>query len=344
MLNITEEVGADGVGRVRIVPNTDKWSAYLEQLAAQVARPPVDARLEIDPTTLQVSVLQPSQTGQKLDVQAAMQAATDLFAHPARQLELPVIITPPAVAMEQVANMGFTAVVGEATSYFSGSSDARVHNIQVAASKFHGLVVPPGAVFSFNQYLGPVTAENGFEEGLIIWGDRSAVGIGGGVCQVSTTAFRAAFNGGFDIVERWAHGYRVSWYEIGSAVGLDATIYAPDVDFKFRNDTDHFLLIQTYTDPEAATLTFRFYGTPTSRVVTMEGPIEANARPAPDPVYQNDATLPKGTTKQVEWARDGVDVTIKRTVTEAGTVIHQDTFFSAYQPWRAMYLVGTGNP
>jgi vancomycin resistance protein YoaR len=344
MLVIAEEIGADGVGRVRVIPDEDKWPAYLEQLAAQVARPPVDARLEIDPNTLQLSVLQASQAGQKLDVQAALQAVTELFAHPSRQLELPVVITPPAVPMEQTASMGFTAVVAEATSYFSGSSDARVHNIQVAASKFHGLVLLPGAVFSFNQYLGPVTAENGFEEGLIIWGDRSAVGIGGGVCQVSTTAFRAAFNGGFDIVERWAHGYRVSWYEIGSVVGLDATIYAPDVDFKFHNDTDHFLLIQTYTDPEAATLTFRFYGTPSNRVVTMDGPLEANVRSAPDPVYQDDANVPKGTTKQVEWARDGVDVTVGRTVTEAGVVIHQDTFVSHYQPWRAMYLVGTGNP
>jgi vancomycin resistance protein YoaR len=202
--------------------------------------------------------------------------------------------------------------------------------------------LPPGAIFSFNEYLGAVTAENGFEDSLIIWGDRTAVGIGGGVCQVSTTAFRAAFFGGFEILERWAHGYRVSWYEIDAGPGLDATIYAPDVDFKFRNDTDSFLLIQTYTDVVAGTVTFRFYGTPANRRVTMEGPlVENESRPAP-PLYQDDPSLPKGVSKQVEWAKDGADVTVKRTVTQGDAIIHQDIFVSRYRPWRALYLVGTG--
>jgi vancomycin resistance protein YoaR len=243
--------------------------------------------------------------------------------------------------MEEAYNMGFTDLVAEATTYFKGSSEARVRNIRVAAENFHGVVVPPGAVFSFNEYLGPVTAEAGFEDSLIIRGDRTAVGIGGGVCQVSTTAFRAAFFGGYEIVERWAHGYRVSWYETGSGPGLDATIYTPDVDFKFRNDTAHYLLIQTFTDKAAGTLSFRFYGTPTGRLVTLEGPFEENVVPHGPDVYQEDPTLPEGTVKQVDWAKDGVDVTVRRTVTERDTVIHQDTFFSRYQPWRAVYLVGT---
>ena len=207
--------------------------------------------------------------------------------------------------------------------------------------KFHGIVVPPGAIFSFNDYLGPVTTETGFEESLIISGDRTAVGIGGGVCQVSTTAFRAALFGGFEITERWAHGYRVSWYETGSGPGMDATIYTPDVDFKFRNDTDHYLLIQTDVDETAGTLSFRFYGTPTGRQVTIEDPVVENVVPHGPAIYQDDPSLPKGTTEQVDWANDGVDVTVRRTVTEGDAVIHQDTFFSRYKPWRARYLIGT---
>jgi vancomycin resistance protein YoaR len=245
--------------------------------------------------------------------------------------------------MEEAYTMGFTDVIAEATTYFKGSSEARVRNIRVSAERFHGVVVPPGAVFSFNEFLGPVTAEAGFEDSLIIRGDRTAVGIGGGVCQVSTTAFRAAFFGGYEIVERWAHGYRVSWYETGSGPGLDATIYTPDVDFKFRNDTERYLLIQTYTDQEAGTLAFRFYGTPIGRLVTLEGPSEENVVPHGADVYQDDPTLPKGTTKQVDWAKDGVDVTVHRTVTERDAVIHQDTFFSRYNPWNAVYLVGTAD-
>jgi vancomycin resistance protein YoaR len=110
-------------------------------------------------------------------------------------------------------------------------------NIGVAASKFDGVIVPPDRVFSFNEHLGPVTKEAGYDESLIIQGNRTSVGLGGGVCQVSTTAFRVAFFGGYELVERWAHGYRVGWYETNSVPGLDATVYSPDVDFKFRNDS-----------------------------------------------------------------------------------------------------------
>ena len=343
MLLISEAIGPDGVGRIYLLPDRDKWSAYLEQLAQRVQRPAVDARFEIDPASGQLTILQPSQPAIQLNTTAALEAVADLVAHPRHQLELPATVLPPAVPMERAAEMGFTAVVAEATSYYQGSPPERVHNIGVAASKFHGLVLPPGAVFSFNQYLGPLTAENGFVAGKIIWGDRTELGIGGGVCQVSTTIFRAAYWGGFEILERWAHAYRVSWYEIGSGPGLDATVYAPELDLKFRNDTDHYLLIQAYNDPQAAALTFRFYGTSTGRQVVSEGPFEENVRPAPEARYEDDASLPKGQTKQVEWAKDGVDVTVRRTVTQDGIVIHQDVFVSRYQPWAARFLKGTGN-
>ena len=341
MILVTEDVGPDGTGRVGLAPNLDKWTEYFSGLTTQIDQPARDARFEIDPTTGQLTVLQPSQNGWTLDIPQALAAVAALPTQPTNHIELPVTITPPAVPMEDAYNLGFTDVTAEAVTYFKGSSEARVRNIGVAANKFHGVVVPPGAVFSFNENLGPVTAEAGFEESLIIWGDRTAVGIGGGVCQVSTTAFRTAFFGGFEIVERWAHGYRVSWYETGSGPGLDATIYTPDVDFKFRNDTDHYLLIQTYTDQETGTLTFRFYGTPTDRTVTMEGPFEENVVQHGPDVYEEDPTLPKGTTKQIDWAKDGVDVTVRRTVSEGDQIIHQDDFLSRYRPWRAVYLVGT---
>jgi vancomycin resistance protein YoaR len=343
MVLITEEIRADGTGRVWLAPNQDKWTAYFNQLATEINRPARDARFELDPDTGALTVLETSQTAWTLDVPQALARVAALPTQPANYIQLPVTITPPAVPMEEAQTMGFTDVVGEATTYFKGSSEARVRNIRLAAEKFHGVVVPPDAVFSFNQYLGPVNAEAGFEDSLIISGDRTAVGIGGGICQVSTTAFRAAFFGGYEILERWAHGYRVTWYETGSGPGLDATIYTPDVDFKFRNDTGHYLLIQTYTDPEAGTLVFRFYGTPTGRLVTMEGPFEENVVAHGPDVYREDATLPKGRTEQVDWARDGVDVTVRRTVTEGDAVIHQDTFFSRYQPWQAVYLVGTAD-
>jgi vancomycin resistance protein YoaR len=256
-----------------------------------------------------------------------------------REITLPILAVRPQVADDDGPNLGIVELVSEGVTHFKGSSAGRIQNIQVSASKFHGLVIPPGQTFSFNEHLGEVSAEAGYEESLIIFGDRTRVGIGGGVCQVSTTAFRAAFWGAFPILERSAHGFRVSWYE--PPVGLDATVYSPWVDLKFLNDTSYYLLIETEADVQTGTLTFRFYSTKIGRTVEMEGPVEDNVIPHEPPVYEDDPTLPQGTTKQVEWARDGVDVTIYRIIKESDEVISREKLFSRYQPWTAVYLVGT---
>ncbi|MCS7259472.1 MAG: VanW family protein [Anaerolineae bacterium] len=342
MLIIQEEANQDGTGRIVVTFDLDKWKSYLNDFAREVNRAPLDARFQVDPQNGSISVIRPSQEGYQLDVERSLTLITELINRPAHHLELPLLVIPPAVRSDAANQIYFGDIVAEATTTFKGSSEARVRNIQVAASKFHGIVVPPGALFSFNAYLGPITAEEGYERSLIIWGDRTAVGIGGGICQVSTTLFRAAFFGGFEIVERWAHGYRVSWYEIEFGPGLDATIYAPNIDFKFRNDTEHFLLIQSYVDQEAGTLTFRFYGTRTQRQVAVEGPLVEEVTSPGAPEYRQDPSLPKGTVKQVEWPREGAKVTVRRTVTQNGIVLHQDELVSRYRPWHAVYLVGTG--
>jgi vancomycin resistance protein YoaR len=215
-----------------------------------------------------------------------------------------------------------------------------MQNIALAASRFDGVIIPPNGIFSFNEYLGDVTKEAGFNESLIIQGNRTSVGLGGGVCQVSTTAFRAAFFGGFEIVERWAHGYRVGWYEINSKPGLDATVYSPNLDFKFRNDTDYYMLIQTESDLVEGTVTFRFYSTNTGREVIVSEPETTNLVKHGPPLYEPDPSLPKGATKQVDWAVDGLDVRVKRSVQQGDQVLHEDEIFSHYAPWRAVYKVG----
>jgi len=343
MSTFVEEVREDDIGTVTVWPDEARWQAYLEDISQQVERHPVDARFEIDSDTNTVAVLRPSQVGYQLDVSQALWMVKEYYKQPTDRLQLPVTIIEPAVPMHAVDTMGFENLIVEATTYFKGSSDARVHNIEVAAAKFHGVVVPPGEIFSFNEHLGDVTAANGFEESLIIWGDRTDVGIGGGVCQVSTTAFRAALFGGFDIVERWAHGYRVGWYETKSGPGLDATIYVPDVDFRFRNDTDGFLLIQTEVDSVDGAITFRFYGPPTGREVVVGEPVEENVTLPGEPTYQDDSALPKGQVKQIEWEKEGVDVTVTRLVELDGQALHTDTFVSHYRPWQAVFLVGTGS-
>jgi vancomycin resistance protein YoaR len=215
-----------------------------------------------------------------------------------------------------------------------------VHNIQLAASKFDGRLVAPGSVFSFNDAIGDITAEEGYRETKIIMDGTTADGVGGGVCQVSTTLFRAAFWAGLPIAERHAHGYRVAYYEQGGIdPGLDATIYSPSVDLKFENDTGGWLLIETVTNPSRSTLTFRLYGPRLDREVTMEDPVVGRSVAPPAGRVELDPTMAPGTSEKLEYARSGADVTVVRHVSDpSGT--RSDEFFSRYRPTGEVIAVG----
>jgi dihydrolipoamide dehydrogenase len=172
----------------------------------------------------------------------------------------------------------------------------------------------------------------------VIWGDRTAVGVGGGVCQVSTTVFRTAYEGGFPIVQRYNHGYVVGWY---GAPGMDATIFTPSVDFKFRNDTGAYLLLEPAVDSVNGVMTFNFYGTRPDRTVSVSEPEITDVKQPEPPQYVVDETLGEGEQKQVEWEKEGMTVKVRRTIVEDGTT-RTDTLVSNYQPWQAVYLVGPG--
>ncbi len=311
-----------------------KLTAWAQQL--DIA--PQDARLRFNPNTGGVTVLQQSQMGRRLDVEATLASIRETVAAHGTQARLVMVEAPPAVDMNRIAEMGIRELVASGVSYFKGSSAARVRNIVVAAEKFEGLVIPPGEIFSFNEGVEDVSAANGFEDSLIIWGDQTATGVGGGVCQVSTTLFRAAYNGGLSIVERYNHGYVVGWY---GEPGLDATIYTPSVDFRFRNDTNAYLLVDPVVDVDNGVMAFNFYGTKPNRQVTISEPVQSEVKEPAPPEYRVDESLAPGQQKQVEWEQKGMTVTVTRTIVENGTT-RTDTVVSRYQPWRAVYLVAPG--
>jgi vancomycin resistance protein YoaR len=311
--------------------------AYLEDMAAQIELPARDARLRFNPATGGVSVLQESLTGRSLDVEATLASVQQALATGEGQAELAVSTIAPAVDSNRIAEMGIRELVASSSTYFKGSSADRVRNVEVAAEKFDGVVIPPGGIFSFNRIVEDVSAANGFEDSLVIWGDRTAVGVGGGVCQVSTTVFRTAYEGGFPIVERYNHGYVVDWY---GEPGMDATIYTPSVDFKFRNDTDAYLLIEPVIDSVNGVATFNFYGTRPNRQVSVSKPVVSNVKAPEPPVYSVDPSLNAGQVKQVDWQKQGMTVEVTRTIVEDGTT-RTDTLKSVYQPWQSVYLVGS---
>ena len=254
---------------------------------------------------------------------------------------IPTKSIPSAVAQDKANQLGIKEVVGEGTSLFEHSIDNRIYNISLAATRLNGTIIKPGEVFSFNKAVGDISVFSGYKQAYVIDNGKTVMGDGGGVCQVSTTLFRAALAAGLPIVERNPHAYRVGYYEQNSGPGIDAAIYSPSVDLKFKNDTKNNLLIQSYVDLDTEKLTFDLYGTKDGRQVAIGNPVITSQTPAPPPVYQDDPTLPKGQVKQVDFAADGANVYFTRTVKKDGKVVIADKFVSNYKPWQAIYMRGT---
>jgi vancomycin resistance protein YoaR len=256
-------------------------------------------------------------------------------------INVPITAKKPLVTPENAAKLGIKELIAQGTSLFQHSIENRVYNISLAASRLNGVLIPPGKVFSVDDTIGDISVYTGYKQAYVIQNGKTILGDGGGVCQVSTTLFRAALNAGLPIVERHPHAYRVGYYEQDSGPGIDAAIYTPTVDLKFKNDTGHYILIQTATDTANYRLTFYLYGTKDNRVVAITDPVVSNQTPAPTPLYQDDPTLPKGTVKQVDFSADGANVYFTRTVKKDGKVYLSDKFVSNYRPWQAVYMKGT---
>ena len=231
---------------------------------------------------------------------------------------------------------GIKEVVSIGESNFTGSPATRKQNIRAAAKKYHGHVVPQGETFSFNKILDRVEEAGGFARELVIKGDGLSKEYGGGVCQVSTTAFRAAFQGGFPITQRRNHSYDVPYY---TPVGLDATIYLGGQDFRFTNDTPGDILIQTYT--EGDNLFFVFYGSHDDRRVVLEGPFISEVEDAPkDSVVIYTYDLPAGASEVISTAHEGMKAKWVRTIIREEEQ-KSETLASYYRPWPKQILKGT---
>lgn len=336
-------------GSLSYVPRVDLsgFRETLATLAPGLITLPEDGRFHFDEATGQLVVIRPSTPGRALDVDttlARMEQA--VFRYDSRVVPLAFQTTPARYHDGMTAaELGIREMVAEATTYFTGSEANRRHNIAEGASRYDGLIIAPGEEFSFNQYLGDVSKEAGFLDGKVIVGGSTVTGVGGGICQVSTTAFRAALNGGYWITERNTHAYRVGYYELGGQPpGLDAAIWSPERDLKFLNDTDHHLLIEVSVYPAQDALQFRFYSTDPGRTVTLEAPTIQNEVPAPPPRFVVNPDLRPGEIVQVDYAADGMDVTIVRRVTQPDGTSRTDRVFTHYLAWQAVYEVAPGDP
>lgn len=255
------------------------------------------------------------------------------------KLEDEVIV--PEVTLAQSNDFGIEEVIGVGTSDYSHSIPEREHNVILATAKFNGVLIEPGKELSFGATIGDISSATGYKPAYIISGGRTILGDGGGVCQVSTTLFRAALNTGLPITERHAHAYRVGYYENDAPAGLDATVFYPSVDLKIKNDTPAHILVETSVDEANKKVTFRLYGKKDGRRAETTTPVLTNISAPPPAVNQEDPTLPRGVTKQVDFPAWGGKSTFTYKIIRADNTVEEKVFASNYRPWAAVYLVGT---
>ncbi len=335
----------EGDGFYRLYLDAGALRPQLEPLVEELQRDPRNARFIFNDDTRELDLHEPAVIGRDLDIEASIEAINQAVDEGAHSASLVFDTTDPEVTSDVTAEaLGITENVVTRSTYFSGSSAARIQNIRTAAEAFHGLLVAPGETLSMADILGDITLDKGYAEALIIYGDRTIKGVGGGVCQVSTTLFRTAFFGGYELVERHPHAYRVLYYEQGPSSpgpGLDATVFVPLVDFKFTNDTENWLLLETYIYNNNQ-LQWKFYSTSDGRSVDWTTSGAMNEVEAPEPLYKENPELEEGEIDQVDFEADGMDVVVTRTVTRDGEVLHDDVFRTHYLPWQAIYEYGPG--
>jgi len=247
----------------------DLVAAYVKGLAAKVDQAPQNAALAMKDGVL--AVTRAAREGLKLDQTTSTEAIiTAIGLSGSRDLTLKAAVTQAEVREDNLDQLGIKELISEGQTFFPGSPSTRLTNVRAGANRFNGVLLKPGEVFSFGALLGDVGPQTGYVPELVILGDHEEKQYGGGLCQVSSTAYRAALLAGLPILERHNHSFAISYYTTPYGVpGVDATIYYPQVDFKFKNDTPGYILIQTVM--QGTTLTFDYFGTKTKSGV-IRGP------------------------------------------------------------------------
>jgi vancomycin resistance protein YoaR len=341
------------LGRTIRLPPLFRWKTDI--LETQLSKFSEDINIDAQDALFtfsnnKVTAFKPSADGRKVNVDATKNKFKNILAlipdshDKVFRIQIVVETVKPMRTTDMTNTFGVNEQIGRGYSVFTGSIPGRIHNVALAASRFNGVLIAPNETFSFNKTLGDVSAATGYQSAYIIKEGRTVLGDGGGVCQVSTTLFRAALEAGLPVIERHAHAYRVHYYEDGGyKAGLDATVFDPSADFVIKNNTPAYILIQTKTDTDNLTLEFLLYGKSDGRKSQILNHIVYGISPPPPDVYQDDPTLNVGVVKQVDWAAWGAKASFDYKVTRGAEILENTSFFSNYRPWQAVYLKGTKN-
>jgi vancomycin resistance protein YoaR len=324
--------------------NADKVRAYLETLGPQVNKEPKDAKFSL--SNGKITVYQASAPGAVLNATKTTENVIQTLENKdaSREMKIDLEEKKPTLdesVVENITKYGIKELIASASTSFVKSPSNRIHNIENGANYLNGILIKPGAEFSTISYLGNIDGSTGYLQELVIKENRTIPEFGGGLCQVSTTLFRAAMNAGLKITERQNHSYRVSYYE--PPIGMDATIYSPKPDLKFVNNTPAYILIQSHV--QGTTITFDFYGTKDGRRIEIGTPQEYDSTPPGEPIYVVDPNMAPGEVRQIEKAHAGAKASFTYKVFDKnGSSLVDQTFKSAYVPWPAKFLKGPDAP
>ncbi len=327
------ELARDESG-VTAVLGIDPIKKYLEkEVAPKIDQEPVEAKLELSGG--RVSVWQAGKAGVTVDLDETARRLSAATATEPSDIDVATKVAENVVTDQSADELGLKEIIGTGTSQFAGSPANRRHNIRTGANALHGLLIKPGEEFSLLKALGEIDGKHGYLPELVIKGNKTIPEYGGGLCQIGTTVFRATFNSGLPVTQRRNHSYRVVYYE---PAGTDATIYDPAPDYRFVNDTEHYILIQARI--EGSTISFDFWGTKDSRKIEVGKPVIYNiVSPGPTKIIET-PDLPEGQKKCTEKAHAGADAYFDYKVTYPDGEVKEKRFTSHYVPWQAVCLVG----
>ncbi|HNP73597.1 MAG TPA: VanW family protein [Kouleothrix sp.] len=342
MLDIARVPASSGTDRVAVALNPYLLNRRVNRIAEETGQGSVNPR--VDWNNGDLKIIKPGQPGLRMNEADARAAILAAIGTPQRTVVLPVVAVAPQVTEANLKQLGINELVAAGRSDFTGSAAYRIQNIGAGMRLLHGILIAPGEEFSFNDNIGSIDENNGFVKGYAIIQNRTQLEFGGGICQDSTTLFRAAFWAGLPITERWGHSFYISWYDKygmgvqGNGAGMDATIFTGGPDLKFMNDTGHWLLMQTTSNPRTGVAEVSLYGTKPNRQVSLTRRVY-NQIPAPtEPKFVADADQPQGSSRQSDHARGGMTIDVYRVIVENGVRKEPELFQTKFRPWPDIFV------
>ncbi|MBI4652796.1 VanW family protein [Candidatus Kuenenbacteria bacterium] len=320
--------------KISIGFNQEKIEKKLKTIALEINQESQNAKFKID--NEKIIEFQTSKNGKKLNLEKSYQKINkEITFRKNKEIELIVGETEPEITTESANDLGIKEIIGIGKSNFKGSPKNRRNNIKTGAATLNGLLIKPDKEFSTVEALGEINGKTGYLQELVIKGNKTTKEYGGGLCQIGTTMFRAALNSGLPILERRPHTFRVQYYE---PAGMDAAVYSPHPDLRFKNDTNNYILIQTKI--EKNDLIFEFWGINDGRKVEITKNKIYNIVKAPETKIIETKDLKPGEKKCTETAHAGADAEFTRIITYSNGEQETKTFKSHYKPWGAVCLIG----